>query len=526
MMASPYCVVVALLLLAGVSRLGEGASNPGFVARITRKGLEYAHQYAMATLQKELSTINLPDLSGSFGASWMGSVSYEFRSLRIRNFQLGNSSLSLRPGQGIAVSLSNNYVSVHGNWKVKKAFITLQGTFDVSVGGVSISISLNLGKDQSGRPTASVAHCSNSVGHVGIDISGSLSWLLNLFQERIEHNFKNVLNQKICKMIMQSTTSHLEPYLRTLPVILKIDQVAFIDYRLVRAPQVTSKGLDTSFKGKFFGLGGRHSPVPFNVPPIRLPQEHDLMIYFAVSEYVFNTASWVYHQAGHMNFTIRNEHVQNLTRFFSNHSAKAQWKSSCLTSKDIPFTTMISCFSSSLLLHLLQLPLDFPIHLHTTSLGAVIPQLARLYPNMELELEVSPESAPFFMFTPGNVTLMPVMNIQAFALLPNSLDRKPLFQLRARTNISTTINVSSNRIQGSLTPGSKLKLELIHSNINYFNVQSMESILNYYATHIIYPSLNEKLEEGFPLPLPRNTYLKGLQLQIHKNFLLLGANIE
>ena len=70
--------------------------------------------------------------------------------------------------------------------------------------------------------------------------------------------------------------------------------------------------------------------------------------------------------------------VQNLTRFFSNHSAKARWKSSCLTSKDIPFTTMISCFSSSLLLHLLQLPLDFPIHLHTTSLGAVIPQVRPL----------------------------------------------------------------------------------------------------------------------------------------------------
>lgn len=41
MMARPYCVVVALLLLAMVSGFGEGASNPGFVARITRKGLEY-----------------------------------------------------------------------------------------------------------------------------------------------------------------------------------------------------------------------------------------------------------------------------------------------------------------------------------------------------------------------------------------------------------------------------------------------------------------------------------------------------
>ena len=63
--------------------------------------------------------------------------------------------------------------------------------------------------------------------------------------------------------------------------------------------------------------------------------------------------------------------------------------------------------------------------------SALFFQLARLYPNMELEFETSPQSAPFLMFTPGNVTLMPVMDIQAFALLPNSSGRKPLFQLRA-----------------------------------------------------------------------------------------------
>lgn len=41
MMARLYCVVVVLLLLAEVARFGEGASNPGLVARITRKGLTY-----------------------------------------------------------------------------------------------------------------------------------------------------------------------------------------------------------------------------------------------------------------------------------------------------------------------------------------------------------------------------------------------------------------------------------------------------------------------------------------------------
>ncbi|KAJ8776095.1 hypothetical protein J1605_015821 [Eschrichtius robustus] len=93
--------------------------------------------------------------------------------------------------------------------------------------------------------------------------------------------------------------------------------------------------------------------------------------------------------------------------------------------------SLLLALSHSFLLRLLQIPLNFPIQLHTSSFRAIIPQLARLYPNMELEFETSPQSAPFLMFTPGNVTLVPVMDIQAFALLPNSSGRKPLFQLRA-----------------------------------------------------------------------------------------------
>ncbi|MXQ86747.1 hypothetical protein E5288_WYG013115 [Bos mutus] len=483
MMARPYYMVVALLLLAEFTRFGEGTPNPGFMVRITGKGLEYARQYGVATLKNDLSTIKLPDLSGSYGIGWLGSVNYVFSGMRIHHFLLRNSQLSLHPRQGIKASLSNNHVSVSGNWKVKKSFITLHGTFDLSVDGMSILVSLNLDKDQSGRPTVSVTHCHNSIGHVSIEISGHISWILNLFHERIENNVKNILEQKICKMVKESAASRLEPYLRTLPVTSMIDQIAGIDYRLVGAPQVTFQGLDTPFKGEFFGRNW-NSSVPFDAPPITLPQKNDHMIYFAVSEYVFNTASRVYHQAGQMKFTIQNKHI----------------------------------------------PLDFPIQLHTSSFWAIIPQLARLYPNMELELETSPESAPFLTFTPGNVTFMPVMDIQAFVLdedlWPKSAGRKPLFQIRASTNISITINVNSSRITGSLTTGSELKLELKHSNIGFFNVNLMESIFNYYALHIVYPSLNAKLEEGIPLPLPRDTYLNSLEFQIHKNFVFLGANVD
>ncbi|XP_046534003.1 lipopolysaccharide-binding protein-like [Equus quagga] len=517
-MARLYCVVMVLLLLAEVARFGEGASNPGLVARITRKGLTYVHERVAAALQKELSAIEVPDFLGSFQVGWFGRVSYESNGLRIQSLELRNSDLSLRPGRGVRASLFNNYVSVSGNWKVTTAFVILNGTFGLSVDGISISVSLNLGKDPSGRPTASVAHCDSSIDGIDINISGPLSRIQNFFHGMMEIYFKNILEQKICEMVRMSTTSRLEPYLRTLPVTSMIDQVAGIDYSLVGAPQVTSQCLDTPFKGEFFGRSW-HSPVPFDAPPIRLPQEHDRMIYFAVSDFVFNTASRVYHQAGRMKFIIQNEHLKSLTKLANNESAK-KWRkqylnSSCQTSKSTSLTATVSCFASSFLLLLLQIPLASSIALNTNSFRALIPQLAKLYPNMQLEFETSPESAPFLMFTPGNVTLLPVMDIQTFALPPNSSDRKPLFQLRVRTSISATIGVTSSRIIASLTSVSRLTLELKHSNVGFVNVQSMETILNYYAFHILYPSLNAKLEEGFPLPLSKDTSLNDLELQIH-----------
>ncbi|KAM4841868.1 lipopolysaccharide-binding protein-like isoform 2-T2 [Thomomys bottae] len=529
MEARLHCGAVVLLLLMGSSRFGEGASNPGIVVQITRKGLEYAHQYAMATLKKELSTITVPNLSGRSKIGWVGSISYDFHSLQIHQFVLRNSDLSLLPKQGIKASLSNNYMSMSGNWKVKKAFITLRGGFQLSMDGISISISLNLGKDESGRPTVSVTHCSDSIGPVRVRFSGSLSWIINLFHKKIENSIKKNLERKICEMVRKSVDSKLKPYLQSLPVTMTIDQVSGIDYRLVQNPQVTPEDLIMFFKGEFFSQSQR-SPVPFDAPALTLPQQYDRMVYFAISEYVFNTASRVYYQAGHMNVTITNEHLKSLMTLAAKESAK-KWrkqngKPNCESSGSTPLSTMVLCYSSNFLLPLLQGPLHLPMQLNTNTLQALVPQLSRLYRNMQVELEATPATEPLLMFSPGNVTLMPVMDIQAFALLPNSTERKPLFQLRVKTNVSISISMKSNRIVGSVTGGSKLKLELKHSNVSYINMNLMDAILNYYTFNTIYPSLNAKLEEGFPLPLPRDTFLKNMELQTYKNFLLLGADIS
>lgn len=79
-------------------------------------------------------------------------------------------------------------------------------------------------------------------------------------------------------------------------------------------------------QGEFFGRNW-NSLVPFDAPPITLPQKHDHMIYFAVSEYVFNRASRVYHQAGQMKFTIQNKHVSRGGKRLGVPREKIRWDS-------------------------------------------------------------------------------------------------------------------------------------------------------------------------------------------------------
>ncbi|XP_058143348.1 lipopolysaccharide-binding protein-like [Dasypus novemcinctus] len=284
--------------------------------------------------------------------------------------------------------------------------------------------------------------------------------------------------RQVCEAIKRAVSSGLQPYLRTLPVTSVIDYVASIDYRLVSNPMVSAKGLDVFFKGEFFSRK-RHIPAPIHVPVIEMPWKKAHMVYFGVSEYVFNTANWVYEHARQMHFSIGTA----------------------------------------------QIPMNIPIQLHTNSFKTLVPQLAKLYPNMKMELEVSPETTPFLIFNSGNASLMAVMEIHAYALRPKTSDHISLFQIRAKTILHPTFNVTSGRIIAFLTTESWLKLELKQSNVDFFDVQPMETIFNYYAQHTIIPSLNEKLEEGFPLPLPKSTNLTHAVVQIYENFLLIGANI-
>nr|XP_035957484.1 lipopolysaccharide-binding protein isoform X2 [Halichoerus grypus] len=424
-----------LLRLLLTSTPGALGTNPGLVARITDKGLEYVAREGSVVLQRELLRITLPDFTGDFKIKPFGRGHFEFHSLSIHSCELRGSALTPLPGQGLSLTISDSFIRVQGEWKVRKAFVRLHGSFDVQVKGITISVNLVLGREPSGRPTVTAPGCSSHIRDVEVDISGDLGWLLNLFHNKIESRFRRVLESKICEMLQNSVTSDLQPYLQTLP-------------------------------------------VSFLAPVMSLPEQYNRMVYFAISDYVFNTASMVYHEAGFLNFSITDDMV----------------------------------------------PPGSNIRLTTKSFRPFVPRLARLYPNMNLELQGAMASAPFLNFSPGNLSLTPLMEIEAFVLLPSSA-KEPVFQLVVATNISAMLTFNTSKITGFLKPG-KIQVELKESKVGVFNVELLEALLNYYILNTLYPKVNGKLAEGFPLPLLKDIRLYDPVLEIHKDFLFLGTNLQ
>ncbi|XP_008634004.1 PREDICTED: bactericidal permeability-increasing protein [Corvus brachyrhynchos] len=453
------------------------ATNPGFVVRITQAGLDYAHQHGITILEKELAQLKLPDMSGDSRVGRVGKVRYELSRLRLRDFHLPYSRITPISNVGLQVSISNAFAELDGDWRVKFLFVRDHGSFDLKAENVYIKISLRLGSDAAGKPTVSTSECSARISKVRVLFSGRLGWLYNLFHGAIESRFRKILEDKICDIVDKSVRNELQKFVQTLPVTARIDAKTGIDYSLVAAPRATAQFLDAGLKGEFYSLAHR-STVPFSPLPLAFPSDHDRMVYFGASSYFFNTAGIAYHEAGALVFEITED----------------------------------------------MIPKDSRFSLDTSLFSVFIPQLEEMYPNMPVKFRLSTPTAPFLTIGPGGISLNPIVDAQAYAILPNS-SLAPLFLLSLTGNVSAVINVRSDRIVGSLDVG-RIRLSLKDSAVGTFEVRTIQSLMNILTSKILLPRLNARLDEGFPLPLLDRIQLSNILVRFYQNFLLLGADVH
>ncbi|XP_067361292.1 bactericidal permeability-increasing protein-like isoform X2 [Channa argus] len=468
----PCCWLVLVALIPVT--LG---TNPGVNVKLTRKGLEYGRQLGLASIQQELKSIKIPDISGTERVFPIGKVQYSLSNLQIVNVGFPQSAVDLVPGTGVRLSISNAFFSLHGDWRVKYLVIIKDsGSFDLNVNGLTITTSIAIRSDETGRPAVSSVGCAASVGSVSIKFHGGASWLYNLFTSFIDKALRDEVAKKLCPLV-NNAVSNLNPHLKTLNVLAQVDKYAEIEYSMVSSPTVSSSSIDLNLKGEFYNIG-KHQEPPVSPTLFSLPSQNNNMLYMGLSAFTANSAAFVYDKAEVFNLYITDDII----------------------------------------------PQSSPIRLNTKSFGIFIPQIAKLYPGLMIKLLVKTVKTPIISFQPNNITIQATGTVTAYAIQPTAI-LSPLFVLNLGTSVSTQMFVTEMRLAGAVSLN-KMDLTLGTSYVGAFQVKSLDKVLRTVLELVVIPKVNAQLAKGYPLPAFGKMKLVNTQLQVLKDYMLIGTDVQ
>uniref|UniRef100_A0AAY5EHC6 Bactericidal permeability-increasing protein n=1 Tax=Electrophorus electricus TaxID=8005 RepID=A0AAY5EHC6_ELEEL len=456
------CCILALLASFCPDTSGTTA---GVKVKLTQKGLEYGQKIGIPILLKKLKAIDLPEMNGSVGVFLIGRVAYSLTGMKVLNVRLPQSAVGLVPGIGVSLIISDGYIDTD----TSKYFL---GTFDLSVCGLTITTTITIKSDGTGRPMVRSANCEASLSHARIRLRGGASWLYNMFNGYINKKVRKELQRKICPLVSENIQK-INSYMKTLNVLKKIDRYAEIEYGLTESPVVSVSSTELSLKGEFYNIGVHKKPA-FAPTPFSLPPNERNMLYMGISAFTANSAGFVYKNAGALRLRITDK----------------------------------------------MIPRAFPYRLNTKTFEALIPQIAKQYPNMMMKLLVKAATAPTVTFAPNNVTLQANTTVTVYAIQPNTT-LTTLFIL----NVVGNKGQNKGRWLGSLTFNDHINLNLGTSYIGPFKVKPLASFLQI-MLKIVIPHVNVILQRGFPLPNIANISLVKPRLVIMKDYVLIGTDVQ
>ncbi|XP_060897379.1 bactericidal permeability-increasing protein-like [Labrus mixtus] len=452
-------------------------TKAGVKVKLTEKGLEYGRQLGMASIQQKLKTITIPDISGTEKVPPAGKVQYSLTNMKIMDVGLPQSEVDLVPGTGFRLAIGNAFLSMNGNWRVKYLRIMKDhGSFDLNVKGLTITTSIAVKSDETGRPAVSTVSCAATVGSASIKFHGGASWLYNLFKSFVDKGLRKALEKQLCPLVADAV-SDMNPKLKTLNVLAKVDEFAEIEYSMVSSPTVSASSLDLGLKGEFYNIG-KHQEPPFSPSNFSLPPQVNEMLYIGVSTFTANSAAFVYNKAGVLSLYITDD----------------------------------------------MIPQSSPIHLDTRTFGAFVPQIAKRFPGLKMKLLVKTVKNPVISFEPNNATVQATATVTAYAIQPNAT-LTPLFVLNLDISVSARVFVSGMQIAGAITLN-KLGLTLGTSYVGDFQVRSLDNIFQMVLKLVVIPKLNARLAKGYPLPTLGKMKLVNTQLQVLKDYMLIGTDVQ
>ncbi|MCI4381024.1 hypothetical protein PGIGA_G00246800 [Pangasianodon gigas] len=463
--------LVTIFLLMAVTQ--THADYPSLQAVLSQKGLQKVSHWMTDWFQNELGKITLPDVSGSVDI-FLGLVHYVLHDMHVVRCDLPEPTVAFSEGTGVSLQVNGLSLAINGLWNTQFGIIHDSGWFDLAIFTINFNTLLEFQSTEEHLSISSVM-CTADVGSVQVHFHGGASFFFQPFVQRFSGRIKNMIQERICPGF-QEGIENIDKDLATSDYI-KMDPYVYLNVSLTDSPVVFNNGFELYIKGEFYSLSSPSEP-PFSPNHFELPWKADYMLSVGMSEFCVNSAAFAYLNSGVLNITITDD----------------------------------------------MIPKSSPIHLNTSQFGSLIPQLPKLYPDMEMEVVLYASDTPLISLNQTVINVNLSASAKFYAVKTNT-DLVPLFRLDMQYSFNAKVRIDDQLLKGVLELNN-LTIVLGSTEIDKFDTTPFQSMVKLALNSFILPKLNAQLKEGLPLPRVKGFSLTNSLMTIENGFLVVATDIS
>ncbi|NXI37403.1 CETP protein, partial [Galbula dea] len=300
-------------------------SDTGIVCRMTKPAALLLNQETAQVIQAAFRNAKFPNITGEKSMRLLGKVAYGLSNIQVNDLSIEQSEVELKEDDAIHIAIKNVTAFFRGTLTYGYAgawFLQLFHAVDFEIESsidLQINIDLMCQKDQ---VAADASDCYLTFHKLTLHLQGDKEpgWLKQLFTDFISFTLKFVLRREVCNEI-NFLAQMLANFVQDLAVNFVQDEDIRIDLSLASLPLIKANYLESHHKGLV--LYKNYSDVFSDSVFCPSLLTESRMLYFWLSEHIFNSLASAAFLDQRLELTIPGEKLQEL---FEVEGTEAQQK--------------------------------------------------------------------------------------------------------------------------------------------------------------------------------------------------------
>ncbi|XP_022846036.1 putative BPI/LBP family protein At1g04970 isoform X1 [Olea europaea var. sylvestris] len=444
---------------------------------ISNKGLDFLKDLLIEKAESSLLPLYLPKIEKAVKIPIVGKVHMVLSNITMERIDVISSTVKT-DDNGILIAVSGATANLSMNWKYSYSTwlipiaVSDQGSATIRVEDMDIGLTLSL-KNLQGSLMLSVQDCGCNVKDISIKLDGGASLvyqgLVDAFEGKIVSAVENAVSKKIKGGIVK-----LDSVLQSLPKEVPITNIASMNITFVDDPKLSESSLDVeidgllSAKDKIIVSNHYHKTLQASFSY----REVDKMARISLHEGVLKSASAVYFKAKKMHWIVDNISDQSL--------------------------------------------------LNTASWRFIIPQLYKMYPNDEINLNISVSSLPTIKIEKQQIDVTIPLDVVIDVLDAGEVIPVAGFSMVISASISAEI--SGNTLFGRVKLN-QFSMSLKWSKIGDLHMRLVQSVISTMLKTVILPYVNVQLRKGHLLPAFHGYKLQDTQIVCVDSWIIISSDL-